>query len=732
MLYSDEAIKTNQEDLLGRDKFAKFTAHTLLKMTYKGTYTVGLFGKWGSGKTSVLNMILEEMRAVENTSDSDNSRTIIIHFEPWNFSSTDQLLSQFFVRLINEFSSSSDKKLQTIASALESYAFAFDLAKVIPIFGDVVSSAAKKGISLFHKRITHGANEKDISSQRDNVIRMLEKQDKRLLIVIDDIDRLSNEQIRCVFQLVTSVAKFPKTTYLLAFDKRIVVKALEEVQKGRGEDYLEKIIQVPIQLPDIQNGMLMDVLFSRLDEVVLETPGLHFSSEYWQQLFPVCIKPFIKSLRDINRLCNALQFKMQAIAEEIDFTDMASITSLEINYPAIYEWILASKDILTGDYSARLIGSYNWKREDWEKITCDQWRAILERDGEKAVEMVTDAICVLFPAIGGKIKPFSSAGSLYNDDFLRSGNHVGHRDKFDRYFQLSLSGDSIPHSDVVNVTTLLSESELAYFLKEADKDGKSSRLLEEIEATVREISSDRAKVLVRALCSVSADFDQMPKAFLGLSAGRYAEDLLMKLLERIPENERFSLIEEIVQAASITTMETVAVLLNDVELAYGRLAANGRPQGYSKVLQENELNQFESLFTKRIKALLENENLLEFNNYRMTMYLLACFDGEYMQNYLQNLFSDARNILLYLPYSVSKWTGSDISYEVQDSYKTYLSDLQIVSAIEQCRNNGKLFELSEKVQLMSAVFWLYCDNKFDYSNHILEKSAKQLLDGWKE
>lgn len=240
MLYSDEAITTKEDDLLGRDKFARSTAHALLRMTYDGTYTVGLFGKWGAGKTSLLNMILQEIHIVESGVDP-SSRTIIVHFEPWNFSSTDQLLSQFFIRLINEFNSVSDEKLNKIAAAIEKYSFAFDLAKAIPIVGDAVSDVAKGGLSFFSDLTAHGANEKDITTQRDNVIRMLKEQDKRLLIVIDDIDRLSNEQIRCVFQLITSVARFPKTTYLLAFDKDIVVKALEEVQKGKGEDYLEKM-----------------------------------------------------------------------------------------------------------------------------------------------------------------------------------------------------------------------------------------------------------------------------------------------------------------------------------------------------------------------------------------------------------------------------------------------------------------------------------------------------------
>ncbi len=81
-------------------------------------------------------------------------------------------------------------------------------------------------------------------------MQLLKAQSNRILVILDDIDGLSNKQIRYVFQLITSVARFPNTTYLLVFDKEIVVEALKGVQSGNGQDYL-KVIQMPIQIPNI-------------------------------------------------------------------------------------------------------------------------------------------------------------------------------------------------------------------------------------------------------------------------------------------------------------------------------------------------------------------------------------------------------------------------------------------------------------------------------------------------
>lgn len=72
-----------------------------------------------------------------------------------------------------------------------------------------------------------GLDERDVLKQKEQVIQLLKAQSNRILVILDDIDRLSNEQIRYVFQLITSVARFPNTTYLLVFDKEIVVEALK-------------------------------------------------------------------------------------------------------------------------------------------------------------------------------------------------------------------------------------------------------------------------------------------------------------------------------------------------------------------------------------------------------------------------------------------------------------------------------------------------------------------------
>ena len=337
MFYSDKPISSNNEDKLNRKGFAKLLAHTLVHLDSKDTFTVGLFGKWGCGKTSLVNMTLAEIENIQAKNETDE-QIIVVHFEPWNFTDTNQLLTQFFVRLANEFQKKSNKNLTKIGKALENYSDAFGLLELIPGVGAPIASASKWGLSRLGQKMQKGLDERDVLKQKEQVIQLLKAQSNRILVILDDIDRLSNEQIRYVFQLITSVARFPNTTYLLVFDKEIVVEALKGVQSGNGQDYLEKVIQMPIQIPNIQRSDLRNALFERLDEIIADFKELGYNQKHWQQLFGSCVDPFVTHLRDINRLCNALRFKLTSISSEIDFADMIALSVLEIHHPLIYEY----------------------------------------------------------------------------------------------------------------------------------------------------------------------------------------------------------------------------------------------------------------------------------------------------------------------------------------------------------------------------------------------------------
>ena len=94
LYYSDKPIYSNNDDQLDRHSFAKLLAQSLLNLSNQDTFSIGLFGKWGSGKTSIVNMMLQEIEFQQNNL-SEKEKLLIVHFEPWNFSNTDLSISSF-------------------------------------------------------------------------------------------------------------------------------------------------------------------------------------------------------------------------------------------------------------------------------------------------------------------------------------------------------------------------------------------------------------------------------------------------------------------------------------------------------------------------------------------------------------------------------------------------------------------------------------------------------------
>ena len=87
-------------------------------------------------------------------------------------------------------------------------------------------------------------------------------------MVIDDIDRLTFEEIRLLFRLVKANADFPRFIYLLLFQKNNAIKALDPVCDNQGAEYLEKIVQVGYDVPEIKRHALHKILGLGVDEVM--------------------------------------------------------------------------------------------------------------------------------------------------------------------------------------------------------------------------------------------------------------------------------------------------------------------------------------------------------------------------------------------------------------------------------------------------------------------------------
>lgn len=735
MFYSDKPIGSNNEDMLNRKGFAKNLAHTLVHLDNRDTFTVGLFGKWGSGKTSLVNMTLTEIESIQAERKTEE-QIIIVHFEPWNFTDTNQLLTQFFIRLANEFQNKEDKTLTKIGKALEKYSDALDILELIPEVGAPIASVGKWGISRLGQKMQRGLDERDVLKQKEQVINLLRTQPNRVLVVIDDIDRLSNEQIRYIFQLITSVAKFPNTTYLLVFDKEIVVEALKGVQSGNGQDYLEKVIQMPIQIPNIRRSDLRNVFFERLDEIIADFKDTGYNQAHWQQLFVPCIDPFIAHIRDVNRLCNALRFKLTGIASEVDFADMTALSILEIHHPLIYEWVKENKGILTGEGDYSNLVRNKTQKELLTYYTDAFSELILKERHDASVETETNSVVKflagVFPYFGYKIGVSYEA---YDMSQLKRNNQIAHPNKFDRYFQLDVDCLAYRTSDVKNVIYNFSEDKIIDFLLMQEENGTSYELLEDIQARISELSDARAKVIISALLKSMKDLNKLVyKSWLSINAGFYAKHMMLDLMERIHPKDRVSFISKFI-SSNKDALQSIATIISILGLGYERLSAEYQEADCKKVITQEERFATETVVIARVKEILKTNSLFDFSEWRMVYRLLNSFDPEYTKNYLKNALIQDKNVLWFLGGLVDVW--ADVSgkmekeYEVQKAYTEYFSAERALNAIESCRKDGTLFKLPEELQHKCAAFVLSNSAGPNYGRRVHQNDTMKLISSWK-
>ncbi|MDK8692162.1 P-loop NTPase fold protein, partial [Gardnerella swidsinskii] len=364
---ADKPIEKADEDLLGRSDFAKQFGKSICGYDSKDGLVIGLYGKWGSGKTSIINMAISEIPVDENesqkvekerwysrvykrikkiftsqkTKEEDQCHyPIVIKFSPWNYSDKNNLISLFFYELKNKLGvARGEENKGKIGKAIGQYSDIIDVLSFIPVAGPAIAPILKtisksKGAKLMQAPSLYEAKEK--------LCEALEDFNHKIIVFIDDIDRLTTPQIKDIFQLVKQVGDFPNIIYVLTMDREIVCNALSEYHNIDGDEYLKKIVQVSFEIPEIDKSLLPEILKSRLNKIVYKNDCEEEfeNNDYFEKVLENCVNPYIKNIRDTNRLLNSFQFKYTALWKETSFVDLLAITAIEIFEPKLYEWII--------------------------------------------------------------------------------------------------------------------------------------------------------------------------------------------------------------------------------------------------------------------------------------------------------------------------------------------------------------------------------------------------------
>ena len=334
---SDKPIDEKIQDKFGRYPFSKRIAETIISSKNNDCIVIGIYGAWGEGKTSVLNFIENEFVVQEEF--------VITKFNPWRFQDEVTLISQFFTQI----SESINKKSTRLAKIGEKLANRDNIGTLLADYGDNLSylpygDIAKKGAEGVGKFL-----KTDLEEKKKKIAKKLFESKYKIVIFIDDIDRLDKEEIYSLFRLVKLSADFPKTVYILAFDEEMVSAAIGtrfgSGDKSSGRGFLEKIIQVPLKLPEARPNALKEYFLELLQEKLKEL-NVAFSGDdqdRFSNSFIRFILPKLKTPRHAIRYINGISFIIPLIGEEINIVDLLLIEGIKNLYPKHYEFIKSNK-----------------------------------------------------------------------------------------------------------------------------------------------------------------------------------------------------------------------------------------------------------------------------------------------------------------------------------------------------------------------------------------------------
>lgn len=286
-LSADRPSSDPSDDLFGHGPFAKNLADGIHRYQGSDGLVLALYGPWGSGKSTVLNYVRYYLQQHPN-----NQQPIIVDFNPWWFTGQDNLARAFLGQLQAALPDK-DENFKKLGNLLGD--FADGLGGIIDLSGITFGAGKVLGESI--KQVMH--KPKNIPVLKSEINKILKEANKRVIILVDDIDRLGSDETRQLFTVIKALADFQNVIYILAFDREVAVKALAHESGLPGERYLEKIIQIPFAIPPVDREALRSAFLKRLNEVLVGTPDGLIDESYWLNVFYDGIDTFIKVPRDI-------------------------------------------------------------------------------------------------------------------------------------------------------------------------------------------------------------------------------------------------------------------------------------------------------------------------------------------------------------------------------------------------------------------------------------------------
>ena len=488
----DNPIHEPKHDLLGRSATAESFARYVLALDASQGLVVGVFGPWGSGKTSFLNFTRAEFETEEIP---------VLEFNPWLFSGTEQLINRFFAELSEELKVPG-RNLKEVGTAFADY-------------GDALRG--RKGTALrlagTYLRRWHGT----VANQRERLSTVLKKRDKPIVVVLDDVDRLSTSEIRDIFKLVRLTGSFPNVIYIVACDRLRVEQALEQAIASHGRDYLEKIIQLPFDLPESPIEVLRSQLTVAIEHALSDVAGAEeIDEQVWTDVFPDIVVPLIRNMRDVRRYAASIRESISGLEGQVALVDVLALEAIRVFLPDVFKclpYIANSLTIASPDRSIhRGMENHIGRFTGAEELQSEQVEEFIAAAGNTNAKHVAQALLLrLFPAYKASDASSEAAEQqCLNESELLRARRVAHESILRLYLERVMDSDLRTFLEAKRACELMTDlGSFNEFMLSIDVNRREA-VIRRIGELKDEIRPDHVEVGITGILNLWPELPQKP------------------------------------------------------------------------------------------------------------------------------------------------------------------------------------------------------------------------------
>lgn len=522
-LRGDRPIKESDPDRLGFRPVAKRLARALTADETADGLVVGIEGRWGSGKSSLLNLLTAEISAAR-------PEARVIDYRPWLVSDRDGMLASLFDVLAlsveatqvetGNVASFSLAKAQRAAEDLRGFAkkasrlgpLASLAAAFLPGAGPMVDA-----VRGWLDAVAATESTTPLVELKSTLARDLAELGARLVVTIDDVDRLEPHETIELLRLVRAVADFPNVTYVLCFDAEVLAHNVETALSiNDGQAFVEKIVQVLVPVPtpeafDLRHWFADELgkLVGPLDRKQKQSLDRAVDMEGGRRL---------QTPRSVVRVLDALRLKVPALRSDVDLGDLVWLELIKVGNLPFYRWIEAYCSAYAAMWPGRVQVSEEAAKGEFEALVGHLTKDKLTFE---AVEWELDE---RLPGIG-----HSNGGKLFDRSQSAeraraiSGRRLSSPDHHRFYFALSPPRNAITAADLEVFETSCEKSSDAagklllewLSLTQTNGASKSEVVLGRLnQQTISQLSPTFSENLIFGLANildlVAADFPATP------------------------------------------------------------------------------------------------------------------------------------------------------------------------------------------------------------------------------